>query len=312
MVRYKTTVRKLSSLSSKFSGADYAQWLISQFDLAECAKSSFGKRFSRMYHHPVQYHSAEELLLETAIKRCWEIINSVEVEEEGFDPTSADDDFMWAFGKDPFDTLALLNHLDDEEQGILLLAYWHKKNWFRDTIKKTGKCPISLGYAYRQGELVPLCVRFRLILQSNSSELLTSVCNRVLEIYNEATEVHRYLAAQWPDAAADYKSRQSDQQQLVGPVTLPEKSFWRGDSDQEMGGPVPLPKKIRSYCVLRSPHVNKDSREQFEIREHSKLIDFLFPTALTFELLNQLDIPSGVTLITRVIHPFEVKSDSVF
>jgi small subunit ribosomal protein S10 len=60
-----------------------------------------------------------------------------------------------------------------------------------------------------------------------------------------------------------------------------------------------------------SPHVNKDSREQFEIREHTRLIDFLYPTALTFEFLNQLDIPAGVSLILKVISPFEVKSDGV-
>ena len=71
-----------------------------------------------------------------------------------------------------------------------------------------------------------------------------------------------------------------------------------------MIGPVPLPKKRRSYCVLRSPHVNKDSREQFEMREHTKLIDFLYPTELTIEFLNQLHIPAGVILFPFIFTKF--------
>jgi ribosomal protein S10 len=47
------------------------------------------------------------------------------------------------------------------------------------------------------------------------------------------------------------------------------------------------------------------------MREYARLIDFLYPTALTFEFLNQLDIPAGVSLILKVISPFEVKSDGV-
>jgi len=59
-------------------------------------------------------------------------------------------------------------------------------------------------------------------------------------------------------------------------------------------GPVPLPTKIRRYCVLTSPHVNKDAREHFEIRTHKRIIDIYKPTETTFENLKELDIAAGV------------------
>ena len=59
-------------------------------------------------------------------------------------------------------------------------------------------------------------------------------------------------------------------------------------------GPVPLPTRIERYTVLRSPHIDKKSREQFEIRTHKRLIDIIQPTAKTVDPLNQLSLPSGV------------------
>jgi small subunit ribosomal protein S10 len=59
-------------------------------------------------------------------------------------------------------------------------------------------------------------------------------------------------------------------------------------------GPIPLPTKIRRYCVLTSPHVNKDAREHFEIRTHKRIIDVYKPTDSTFENLRNLDISAGV------------------
>ena len=59
-------------------------------------------------------------------------------------------------------------------------------------------------------------------------------------------------------------------------------------------GPIPLPTKKRIYCVLRSPHVNKDSREHFEIRTHKRIIDVCSPTDTTFDNLRNLDISAGV------------------
>jgi small subunit ribosomal protein S10 len=59
-------------------------------------------------------------------------------------------------------------------------------------------------------------------------------------------------------------------------------------------GPVPLPTHIERYTVLRSPHIDKKSREQFEIRTHKRLIDIDEPTARTIEALNRLVVPAGV------------------
>ncbi len=59
-------------------------------------------------------------------------------------------------------------------------------------------------------------------------------------------------------------------------------------------GPIPLPTKINKFCVLRSPHVDKKSREQFEIRTHKRLMDILDPTQNTVDALMRLDLPAGV------------------
>ena len=59
-------------------------------------------------------------------------------------------------------------------------------------------------------------------------------------------------------------------------------------------GPVPLPTTINRWTVLRSPHVDKKSREQFEIRTHKRLLDILEPTPETVDALMKLDLPAGV------------------
>ncbi len=61
-------------------------------------------------------------------------------------------------------------------------------------------------------------------------------------------------------------------------------------------GPVPLPTKIERYTVLRSPHVDKKSREQFEILTHKRIIDIAEPTGKTMDALKKTDIPAGVYL----------------
>ena len=61
-----------------------------------------------------------------------------------------------------------------------------------------------------------------------------------------------------------------------------------------VAGPVPLPTKVSRYCVLRSPHVDKKSREQFEIRTHKRLIDILEPTQQTVDALMKLDLAAGI------------------
>ena len=62
-------------------------------------------------------------------------------------------------------------------------------------------------------------------------------------------------------------------------------------------GPVPLPTHIRRFCVIRSPHVDKDSREHFEIRTHKRLIDILDPTSKTIDALTRLNLPAGVDIV---------------
>ena len=59
-------------------------------------------------------------------------------------------------------------------------------------------------------------------------------------------------------------------------------------------GPIPLPTRIERYTVLRSPHIDKKSREQFEIRTHKRIIDITEPNARTVEALNRLVVPAGV------------------
>jgi small subunit ribosomal protein S10 len=61
-----------------------------------------------------------------------------------------------------------------------------------------------------------------------------------------------------------------------------------------VAGPVPLPTRIERFTVNRSPHVDKKSREQFEIRTHKRLLDILEPTQQTIDSLGKLDLPAGV------------------
>lgn len=63
-----------------------------------------------------------------------------------------------------------------------------------------------------------------------------------------------------------------------------------------VSGPIPLPTEKEIVTILRSPHVNKDSREQFEIRTHKRLIDILQPSSKTVDALMKLDLPAGVDI----------------
>ncbi|PKB78458.1 MAG: 30S ribosomal protein S10 [SAR202 cluster bacterium Io17-Chloro-G9] len=67
-----------------------------------------------------------------------------------------------------------------------------------------------------------------------------------------------------------------------------------------IAGPVPLPTHIRRFCVIRSPHVDKDSREHFEIRTHKRLIDILDPTSKTIDSLTRLNLPAGVDISIKL------------
>jgi small subunit ribosomal protein S10 len=63
-----------------------------------------------------------------------------------------------------------------------------------------------------------------------------------------------------------------------------------------VAGPVPLPTEKNVFCVIRSPHKYKDSREHFEMRTHKRLIDIIEPTPKTVDALMRLDLPSGVSI----------------
>ncbi len=64
----------------------------------------------------------------------------------------------------------------------------------------------------------------------------------------------------------------------------------------QVAGPVPLPTRIRRYTVIRSPFIDKDSRDQFETRTHKRLIDIVEPTSRTVDTLMRLQLPSGVDI----------------
>ena len=71
-------------------------------------------------------------------------------------------------------------------------------------------------------------------------------------------------------------------------------------TDASVSGPIPMPTKRRVYCVLRSPHVDKKSREHFEMRTHKRIIDIYEPTQQTTEELSRMDLPSGVDIEVKL------------
>ncbi|HIT44299.1 TPA: 30S ribosomal protein S10 [Candidatus Avacholeplasma faecigallinarum] len=66
-----------------------------------------------------------------------------------------------------------------------------------------------------------------------------------------------------------------------------------------VNGPIPLPTEKEIFTILRSPHVNKDSREQFERRTHKRLIEIVDPTPQTIDALMHIDLPSGVDIVLK-------------
>jgi len=68
----------------------------------------------------------------------------------------------------------------------------------------------------------------------------------------------------------------------------------------QVEGPIPLPTSIKRFCVIRSPHVFKDSREHFELRTHNRLIDVLEPTSKTIDSLTRLTVPAGVDISIKL------------
>ncbi len=68
----------------------------------------------------------------------------------------------------------------------------------------------------------------------------------------------------------------------------------------QITGPVPLPTAIRRFCVIRGPHIDKDSREHFELRVHKRLIDILEPSSKTIDSLTRLNVPAGVDIAIKL------------
>ena len=68
----------------------------------------------------------------------------------------------------------------------------------------------------------------------------------------------------------------------------------------KVAGPIPLPTRIEKYSVNRSPHVDKKSMEQFEIRTHKRLLDIVDPTSRTVDELKKLNLPSGVDITIKI------------
>jgi small subunit ribosomal protein S10 len=68
----------------------------------------------------------------------------------------------------------------------------------------------------------------------------------------------------------------------------------------QVAGPIPMPTTIKRFCVIRSPHVFKDSREHFEIRTHNRLIDILEPSPKTIDSLTRLNVPAGVHISMKM------------
>lgn len=67
-----------------------------------------------------------------------------------------------------------------------------------------------------------------------------------------------------------------------------------------VAGPVPLPTRIKRFCVIRSPHIDKDSREHFELRTHKRLVDILEPNPKTIDALTRLQMPAGVDITIKL------------
>lgn len=110
--------------------------------------------------------------------------------------------------------------------------------------------------------------KIRINLEAYSQTILEESCNKIIEVVNTSNE------------------------------GVPLE-----DCLESTVGPIPLPTKRRIYCVLRSPHVNKDSREHFEIRIHKRLIEIWGPSMRTLQNLKKLDLSAGVDVKIRMDLP---------
>ena len=102
------------------------------------------------------------------------------------------------------------------------------------------------------------------------------------------------MAKRYIDATASRKVELAVNE--LGSLSVPPcvASFTYQAFGPKVSGPIPLPMRINKFTVLRSPHVHKKSREQFEMRTHKRLIDILEPTPAVMDALMRLELPAGV------------------
>ena len=100
------------------------------------------------------------------------------------------------------------------------------------------------------------------------------------------------------DALKNAEKSLTGYEQKLGLVKRFEETGKR--TGASVAGPIPMPTKRRVYCVLRSPHVDKKSREHFEMRTHKRIIDIYEPTQQTTEELSRMDLPSGVDIEVKL------------
>ncbi|HRU06668.1 MAG TPA: 30S ribosomal protein S10 [Candidatus Brocadiia bacterium] len=87
--------------------------------------------------------------------------------------------------------------------------------------------------------------------------------------------------------AYDYRALDQSAQKIVDTAK---------STGARVSGPIPLPTRVERYTVLRSPFINKKSRDQFEIRTHKRLIEIIEPTSKSIDALGRLDMPAGVDI----------------
>src|SRR5690349_24452211 len=118
----------------------------------------------------------------------------------------------------------------------------------------------------------------------------------------------------WPANSLGKRSKSLRSISMAGRIRIRLKAFDHAVIDQasadivrtaektgaQVSGPIPLPTKTKRWTVLRSPHVDKKSREQFELKTHKRLIDILDSRAATVDALTKLDLPAGVDVEIKV------------
>jgi ribosomal protein S10 len=144
----------------------------------------------------------------------------------------------------------------------------------------------------------------RISIRAYESGILDYSCKKIIE----AVEGSKKACKTMPSEELDLNQKLID-----SPAKVPmgrkiadaiRKAFNSEYSDLEWTpryrGPIPLPTKLRRYCVLTSPHVNKDARDHFEIRTHKRIIDVYQANASTIENLKRLDLSAGIDVGVKI------------